>query len=135
MLVDGMHPMSIQQLHMTKWFILAISLMLSLISVPAIAQETMLERSQITLKAGIQLDYEAYSVVSPLSPRVREDFTITIQDVWLNGVTFQYALEQKVIGAEQGIQTLSSLDDCTSIDPWWEPMSIDFDNRCELWIS
>ncbi len=101
----------------------------------AYAQETSLERSQIDLKPGLRLDYEGYSVVSPLRPRVREDFIITIRDLWLNGVSFSYALEQKVIGTEQGIQTLSSLDDCGSIDPWWEPMSTDFDNRCELWIS
>ena len=101
----------------------------------ACAQDTSWEYSQLELRPGTQLSYEAYSVVSPLSPRVREDFTITIRDLWPNGVTFLYALEQKVIGAEQGMQTLSSLDDCASIDPWWEPMSVDFDNRCELWIS
>ena len=130
-----MLPMTQNPLHI----IYVISLLIALVGMsfgfPAMAQDTSLERSQIELKPGSRMDYEGYSVVSPLRPRVREDFSITIRDQWLNGVSFSYGLEQKVIGSEQGIQVLSSLDDCGSIDPWWEPMATDFDNRCELWIS
>ena len=117
------------------WYSLLLIAFVFLGFVPtAFAQNTQLERSQIELKANMRLNYEAY-VVHPLRPKVREDFTITIRDLWPNGISFGYAMEQAVIGADQGIQTLSSLDDCTSIDPWWEPMATDFDNRCELWIS
>ena len=114
-------------------FIAWISLLLSH---SLMAQEpTWLEHRQFDLKPGMKLVYEAYSSGNIMGQRIREDYAITIRDLWLNGVTFQYALNQKVLGYEQGLQTLSSLDDCASIDPWWEPSAMDFDDRCELWIS
>ena len=59
----------------------------------SIAQTTQFESSQIELKANMRLNYEAYSEVQSLRPKVREDFTITIRDLWPNGVSFGYAIE------------------------------------------
>ncbi len=92
-------------------------------------------REPFVLKPGVRLSYEAWSIVQVFAPPVREDFVITMRDVWAGGVSFSYSVSQKVIGESTGIQTLSSLDDCARLDPWWEPSATDFDDRCELWIS
>lgn len=94
-----------------------------------------ISREPFVLKPGVRLLYEAWSIVQVFAPPVREDFEVTMRDVWPGGVSFSYSVTQKVIGESTGIQTLSSLDDCAKIDPWWEPSATDFDDRCELWIS
>ena len=137
----SMHPI-------VKWIVLstihAISCLIILIAaflpafvwgqdeVRAYASES--SRATLELKSGTKIDYEAWAIVNPLQPPVREDFWVTIKEIWKGGVTFEYELEQKVIGSERGMQNLSSLDECKSLDPWWEPMASAFDDRCELWI-
>lgn len=94
-----------------------------------------IERSGVNIAQGTQLFYESYSTVHPLRPPIREDYAITIVEKWAYGVIFQYTINQSVLGKETGIQALSSLDACTSLDPWWEPTETDYDGRCELWVS
>ena len=84
---------------------------------------------------GARLHYESYSTVHPLRPPIREDYTIEILEKWPAGVIFSYEIRQSVLGTETGIQSLSSLDSCRSLDPWWDPSQSSFDGRCELWIS
>lgn len=38
------------------------------------------------------------------------------------------------MGVEQGVESLSSLDDCKALDPWWDPSEISHDDRCGLWL-
>ena len=84
---------------------------------------------------GTRLHYESYAIIHPLRPPIREDYTIEIVDKWGAGVIFSYEVRQSVLGTSTGIQSLSSLDACRSIDPWWDPAQTSFDGRCELWIS
>lgn len=80
------------------------------------------------------MEFDGWGAVHPLRPLVEENFTIDITEKWNGGVSFRYTVEDSEIGSGSGIQTLSSLDACTSIDPWWEPMETEYDDRCEFWI-
>ena len=88
-----------------------------------------------SLHPGSTLSYTALSVIHPLRPPIKENYTVTIDEIWRYGVRFAYNITQSVLGTATGFQTLSSLDTCSKIDPWWEDNHSDFDDRCELWIS
>lgn len=92
-------------------------------------------RHGLQIAQGTRLFYESHAVVHPLRPPVRETYEIEIAEKWTGGVIFNYEITQSVLGTESGIESLSSLDDCRSLDPWWEPSQTSFDGRCELWIS
>lgn len=97
--------------------------------------QAVITKSPISLAPGLLLEYEAYSHTHPYRPPVREDFTIKLTEVWPDGVSFQYSSKDETIGVSSGMESLSSMDDCPNLDPWWEPMSIGHDDRCELWAS
>ncbi len=78
--------------------------------------------------------FRAQATDHPLRPMMEENFAIEILETWVSGITFRYEIEQLVIGTESGIQSLSSLDTCTAIDPWWDPGETSHDSRCEFWI-
>lgn len=112
---------------------------LSLISLGIIVpvkcySQSVLEVPKLAMQEGIRLEFDAHSVVHPLRPPVQENFVLHIHETWKGGISFRYEIQQKVMGEEQGFQSLSSLDTCTAIDPWWEPMKTDYDNRCEFWV-
>ena len=91
-------------------------------------------RASLPMRPGTQMVFRARATDHPMRPMVEEDFALDILETWPAGVTFRYSVEQKVIGTESGIQTLSSLDVCTTLDPWWDPGETSFDDRCEFWI-
>ena len=94
----------------------------------------MIQLHPIVNQAGLHLEYQAWSAERLYAPLVREDFNIDILDTWTGGVTFRYTANQRVLGMTSGLQTLTSLDDCQALDPWWEPSKIAHDDRCELWM-
>lgn len=96
--------------------------------------QSVFEAPMLVMKEGVRLEFNAHSVIHPLRPPVEENFVLHLDEVWDKGISFRYEVMQKVIGEEIGFQTLSSLDTCTSLDPWWEPMQTDYDNRCEFWV-
>lgn len=99
------------------------------------AQSVVITRDEAVVQVpGTRYVYESYAVVHPLQPPVRERYVVDLTEIWPGGVSFKYRVEQSVIGTDEGIQTLTSLDDCRTLDPWWEPSEIEFDDRCELWI-
>ena len=81
------------------------------------------------------MEYEAWTIVSAYRPMIREDYSIDILETWKGGVSFRYTTKESLMGSQTGIQTLTSMDDCKTLDPWWEPGKTEYDNRCELWIS
>lgn len=89
----------------------------------------------VILEPGLVLQYEAYSIIHPYRPPVREDFSIRIAESWAGGVSFKYTSVDENIGAQKGLESLSSMDDCPNLDPWWDTMEIGHDDRCELWAS
>ena len=116
----------------------ALFIALLTVLVPSIAtsQEATIQisRSPLTIDVGTRLTFESTSTVYQFAPPVREDFYVTIAEKWPGGVTFQYTNEQKLMGLEQGVESLSSLDDCKALDPWWDPAEISHDDRCNLWL-
>lgn len=99
------------------------------------AQPAVISRDAAVVQlAGTRYVYESFAVVHPLQPPVRERYEVDLTEIWPGGVSFKYRVEQSVIGTDEGIQTLTSLDDCSSLDPWWEPSETAFDDRCELWV-
>ena len=115
---------------------LVMALALFAFSGPALADPApgILERPALAPQPGTQYAFEGYSRPHVLAATLREDFTIVLREIWRGGVSFQYSTEQKVLGDARGVLTLSSLDDCRSLDPWWDPDETDSDTRCELWI-
>lgn len=85
------------------------------------------------LSPGLELSYEAYAHYG-FDTR-REDFEIKILDTWPAGVSFLYRAFFKGQSIAEGVETLSSLDNCNKIDPWWDPVQSHHDDRCELWLS
>ena len=104
---------------------------------PQAVSSTAIEYPAVKISVGQKLDFVAYARQGAFGQAVREDFWITIREIWNGGVSFGYELVGEATGnmTVQGIQNLSSLDECTSLDPWWEVGENDFDNRCEIWIS
>ena len=96
--------------------------------------QSVFEQPVLSMQEGMRLSFEAHSVVHPLRPPVQENFELVLSEVWDSGISFRYEIVQKVMGKAQGLQTLSSLDTCTALDPWWEPMQTDYDDRCEFWV-
>lgn len=93
-----------------------------------------LENTAIDESPNTVYQFEAYAKPHPLASTYREDFHIILREKWPSGVSFQYFTEQKVLGDSTGTITLSSLDDCKSLDPWWDPNETLDDAHCELWI-
>ena len=123
-------------LRLSPIFLWGIATSVILCSAHAAAQPVVISRDgAVEQSVGTQYVYESYAIVHPLQPPVRESYSVELTELWPGGVSFKYRVEQSVIGTEEGIQTLTSLDDCKTIDPWWEPSEIEFDDRCELWIS
>ncbi len=83
---------------------------------------------------GTRLEFRASATDHPMRPMIEENFALEILETWTAGITFKYEVNQQVIGTDTGIQTLSSLDTCTTLDPWWDPGETSFDDRCEFWI-
>ena len=93
-----------------------------------------IQQPAIQNKPGLHIEYDAWVSAGSLHQFVREDYVIDILETWKGGVTFRYTIQQSALGDSTGTQTLTSLDDCVSLDPWWEPDKVEFDDRCELWI-
>ena len=93
-----------------------------------------IQQAAIQNKPGVSIEYESWATTYAYRPPVREDYTIKILETWKGGITFRYLIKQSTLGEVSGNQTLTSLDDCTSLDPWWEPDKVEFDGHCQLWI-
>ena len=90
--------------------------------------------TKLPVSPGTRLFFRAQSTDHPMRPMMEENFTLEIMETWTSGVTFKYEIAQMVIGEESGIQSLSSMDTCAAIDPWWDPGETSHDDRCEFWI-
>ena len=97
------------------------------------AEESVIQTT-MPMGPGTRLEFRASATDHPMRPMVEENFVLEILETWTAGITFKYEVNQKVLGTETGIQTLSSLDTCTTLDPWWDPGETSFDDRCEFWI-
>ncbi len=115
---------------------LLFALITMLICSSGMSQEatTQISRAPLTIDVGTRLQFESTSTVYQFAPPVREDFYVRIAEKWPGGIAFQYSNEQKLMGIEQGVESLSSLDDCKTLDPWWDPAEISHDDRCNLWL-
>ena len=93
-----------------------------------------IQQHVIQNKPGLHIEYDAWVAAGSFNQYVREDYVIDILETWKGGVMFRYTTIQSALGDIVGIQTLTSLDDCTVLDPWWSPDEMEYDDRCELWI-